>query len=129
MADPKSMRVLRASDAVPESNFPRGDEPGFTRVRFGAMNATGFDAVLMRLPAGQMSPRHTYSGEHVIYQLEGSIEFRSDDEAITLSKGDLLFIPPDIWYEYSNIGEGEATYLGVTGPGPKGEWPARSVFA
>jgi mannose-6-phosphate isomerase-like protein (cupin superfamily) len=60
--------------------------------------------------------------------LEGEIEFTvgPDRERFKLTKYDLLFIPANTVYEYTNVGRGDALFLGIAGC--SGEWPIQSIY-
>lgn len=69
---------------------------------------------------------HTSNGEHIIFQLEGEVEFKHGNETFHLEKYDMLFIPANYPYEFSNVGMGSAAFLGIAGKVQ--EWPATSTY-
>ena len=76
--------------------------------------------VLVALDPGVAFPRHSHPGEELIYVLEGSLEYQVGDEpAVTLSAGEILFIPDGAIHAARNVGHGRgvelATYIVAKG--------------
>jgi quercetin dioxygenase-like cupin family protein len=102
------------------------DRPGFVRGRCNDMEGTAFSAGLVLVPPGQRSPLHSESGEHIIYALEGEVEFAIEGEPYPLEPGDLLFVPAHARYLYANVGRSTATLLAIFGR--VDEWPPRGTY-
>jgi quercetin dioxygenase-like cupin family protein len=78
------------------------------------------------LPFGQTSPPHDYNGEHIIFQLEGEIEFNFEAASYQLIAYDMLFIPVGATYGYSNIGVADARFISIIGK--VNEWPTSGNY-
>ena len=66
-----------------------------------ASNATGGAICLVEdklKPGFSLGRHHHQQMTEVFYMLEGEVEFRFDDESITLRPGDTLMIPPNTWH-------------------------------
>ena len=57
-------------------------------------------------PGFKLGRHHHKKMTEIFYNLEGEIEFVFDDERITLSKGDTLTIPPNVWHAAECISGG-----------------------
>ncbi|NYJ07324.1 cupin domain-containing protein [Petropleomorpha daqingensis] len=93
-----------------------------TEVQRGALSVAGREVVqlLIRIPAGEGSGRHTHPGEEVGYVLAGSVEVRVEgDPPRVLQAGDGFVVPPRTPHEARAAGPGTAellsTYLVATG--------------
>ena len=61
---------------------------------------------------GTMAPRHTHPGEEIIYVLEGTWEYTVEGKPpVTLTPGDVLFIPGGTIHAARNVGTGRAAEL------------------
>lgn len=61
---------------------------------------------------GTSFPRHTHPGEEVIYVLEGLLEYHIDGkQAVTLTAGDVFFVPAGVIHAVRNIGNSSGTEL------------------
>jgi quercetin dioxygenase-like cupin family protein len=59
-----------------------------------------------------VAPRHNHPGEEIIYVLEGAIQYRLDGRApVTVSAGQVLFVPYGVVHSASNVGGGPASEL------------------
>lgn len=121
------MQALRQADMTVNWNLAKSDIPGCRRAHFSGIDGTMVGVNLLLLPAGQRSPLHTYTGEHIIVLLQGSIDFVHEAQHYVMDSHDMLFIPADIWYEYVNVGAGDAIFVGIKAAAA--EWPAHSAFA
>jgi quercetin dioxygenase-like cupin family protein len=56
--------------------------------------------------------KHTHPGEEIIYVLEGSLEYQVEGKPpLTLTAGDVLFIPAGTIHAAKNVGSGTAKEL------------------
>ena len=95
-------------------------QPGIKRTDLQRtdLSIPGREVVQVRvdIAPGVMFPRHSHPGEEVVYMIEGSLEYRLDGRPpITLSAGDVLFIPAGAIHAVKNLGTGNgaelATYI------------------
>ncbi|HKP16949.1 MAG TPA: cupin domain-containing protein [Gaiellaceae bacterium] len=103
--------VLARGDQQPAWTLPRADSVGYVRGWFTRMEGTNFGAGLASIAFGQTTPLHSSAAEHIIYLLEGEVEFTIEGEPYPLLPGDMLFIPADAKYVYANVGRSQATFL------------------
>lgn len=55
------------------------------------------------------NPRHSHPNcEEVLYLMSGSLEHTIADEKISVLPGDVLTIPPGVFHNVTNIGDGDA---------------------
>ena len=71
---------------------------------------------IVELEPGVTSSRHTHPGEEIIYVLEGTWEYTVEGKPpVTLTAGDVLFIPAGTIHSARNVGTGRgrelATYI------------------
>jgi quercetin dioxygenase-like cupin family protein len=56
--------------------------------------------------------KHTHPGEEIIYVLEGTLEYQVEYRpSVTLTAGDVLFIPAGVIHSAKNVGNGKAKEL------------------
>ena len=68
--------------------------------------------VLVAFAPGVVAPRHSHPGEEIVYEVEGSLEYRLDGRApVTLKAGEVLFIPAGTIHEVRNVGSGNSAEL------------------
>jgi len=68
--------------------------------------------VLAGFAPGVVVPRHSHPGEEIVYEVEGSLEYRLDGQPpVTLKAGQVLFIPAGTIHEVRNVGIGNAAEL------------------
>lgn len=61
---------------------------------------------------GVVAQRHSHPGEEVAYVLEGTLEYRIDNQApVTLKAGQTLFIPAGAVHTAKNVGNVKASEL------------------
>lgn len=77
------------------------------------MTATA--AVLQVYEAGGALPEHTDSAEEWLLVLEGTFEATVGDQTVTISEGQLAFVPALVPHSGVNIGEGTCRVLGFFG--------------
>jgi len=111
---------MLASAAVLATNLltlPAAAQPaGVTRTDLQRhdLSAPGREAVQVRvdLAPGVAFGRHTHPGEEIIYLLTGAIEYDVEGKPpVTLSAGDVLFIPAGAVHAAKNVGQDTASEL------------------
>jgi quercetin dioxygenase-like cupin family protein len=129
-------RLLTRRDMKVEWNaVDKSTLAGFTRGLFTPMTGTSYSGRLVLLPRGQGAPPHRNTAEHIIINLEGEAEFTFPDftasERFIIGPRDILFIPADMTYIYSNIGDVDVVWFTVIGAkldGGSATWPPVSTY-
>ncbi len=90
--------------------------PGITRTDLQQhdLSVPGREVVQVRVAfvPGVVAPRHSHPGEEIVYEVEGSLEYRLDGQPpVTLKTGEVLFIPAGTIHEVKNVGSGNAAEL------------------
>jgi quercetin dioxygenase-like cupin family protein len=90
--------------------------PGITRTDLQRhdLSVPGREAVQVRVAfsPGVVAPRHSHPGEEIVYEVEGSLEYRLEGKPpVTLKAGEVLFIPAGTIHEVKNVGTGNAAEL------------------
>jgi quercetin dioxygenase-like cupin family protein len=124
--DPSTPWILRSRDQQPTWNLPKADTAGFWRGRCNGMEASQCSAGLVLMPFGQTTPLHSNCAEHIILLLEGEIEFTIEGEPFPLEPGDMLFIPADVKYLYTNRGRSTARFISILGR--VDAWPPKGTY-
>jgi quercetin dioxygenase-like cupin family protein len=106
--------------------LPKSDQFGHHRGLYDRIEGTNFRAGILVLPFGQSSPPHDYNGEHIIFQLEGEVEFDFKDASYRLEPNDMLFIPAGAVYGYRNVGRGDVRFVTIIGR--VDEWPTSGQY-
>lgn len=77
------------------------------------LSIPGREAIQVRvdLAPGTVAGRHSHSGEELIYVLQGTFEYEVDGRRMTLTAGDVLFIPAGAVYAARNVGAETASEL------------------
>jgi quercetin dioxygenase-like cupin family protein len=77
------------------------------------LSIPGREAIQVRvdLAAGTVAGRHSHPGEELIYVLQGTFEYEVDGKLVTLTAGDVLFIPAGTVHAARNVGPGTASEL------------------
>jgi quercetin dioxygenase-like cupin family protein len=129
---PKGPRLVRRSEqSVDWNSLPRGKEFGMIRGIFRdpagqIMTATSCKTLLVVMPFGQASPRHSSTGEHIILGVAGATEWDIDGDKFKVELGDMLFFPENATYWYRNVGDGDAYHWAIVGR--VDEWPTSGKF-
>jgi quercetin dioxygenase-like cupin family protein len=84
-------------------------QPGVSRTNLQQhdLSVPGRQVIQVRveLAPGVLFPRHTHPGDEIVYVLEGSLEYQVEDRApVTLSAGDVLFVPAGAIHTAKNVG-------------------------
>jgi quercetin dioxygenase-like cupin family protein len=90
--------------------------PGITRTDLQRhdLSVPGREVMQVRVAfaPGVVAPRHSHPGEEIVYEVEGSLEYRLDGSPpVTLKAGEVLFIPAGTIHEVRNVGSGNAAEL------------------
>jgi len=90
--------------------------PGITRTDLQQhdLSVPGREVVQVRVAfaPGVVAPRHSHPGEEIVYEVEGSLEYRLEGRPpVTLKTGEVLFIPAGTIHEVKNVGSGNAAEL------------------
>jgi quercetin dioxygenase-like cupin family protein len=107
--------------------LPGGDVEGTRRAVANGIATTSTMVNRLEMPPGQSSPGRRFTGDHVIYQLEGTVEWDVDGVPYRLGPGDMLYFPPGTPYSFSNVGDGMARFIDVAGR--VDDWPPRMLYA
>lgn len=63
-------------------------------------------------------PLHVHRVFHEIwYILEGEVEFRVEDRTVRAGVGTVLHVPPGAAHTFTNVGAGQARWIGIFSPG------------
>lgn len=118
---------LRASEMrLHWKELPKSDVFGHHRGLYDRVEGTSFRAGILVLPFGQSSPPHDYNGEHIIFQLEGEVQFDFEHGSYKLTPYDMLFIPAGAVYGYSNVGRGDVRFITIIGQ--VDAWPTSGQY-
>ena len=74
-----------------------------------------------RLKPGQISFAHSLKSSEVYYILQGKGEMHIDGEKEDVSRGQVVYIPPDAVQRIKNTGRVDLTFLCIVDPGWKPE--------
>src|SRR6195952_2925960 len=105
--------------------LPGGEVEGTRRAVANGIAATSTMVNRLEMPPGQSSPPRQFTGDHVVYQLEGTVDWDVDGTVYRLGPGDMLYFPPGLPYSYSNVGEEIARFIDVAGR--VDDWPPRML--
>jgi len=91
-------------------------QPGITRTDLQRhdLSVPGREVIQVRvdIDPGVVAPNHTHPGEEIIYVLEGTLEYEVEGQPpVTLTAGDVLFIPAATIHAAKNVGRGNAAEL------------------
>jgi quercetin dioxygenase-like cupin family protein len=77
------------------------------------LSIPGREAIQVRvdLAPGTVAGRHSQPGEELIYVLQGTFEYEEDGRRMTLTAGDVLFIPAGAVHAARNVGAETASEL------------------
>jgi quercetin dioxygenase-like cupin family protein len=61
---------------------------------------------------GVMAPKHSHPGEEIVFALAGTLEYQLEGQPpVTLTAGEVLFIPAGTIHAVKNVGSGDAAEL------------------
>ena len=78
------------------------------------LSARGREVVQVRVdfPPGVVAPKHSHPGEEIVYVIEGSLEYHLEGKPpVTLTAGEVLFIPDGLPHSAKNVGDTNAAEL------------------
>lgn len=107
--------------------LPGGDTEGTRRAVANGLATNSTMVNRLEMPPGQRSPQRRFTGDHVIYQLEGNVDWDVDGVLYRLEPGDMLYFPPGTPYSFSNPGAQIARFIDVAGRVE--DWPPRMLYA
>jgi quercetin dioxygenase-like cupin family protein len=66
------------------------------------------------LGPGVIAPRHRHPGEEIVYVIEGTLEYQLESQPpVTLTAGEVVFIPAGTAHTVKNVGSSNAAELGT----------------
>ena len=97
-------------------NTARAQQPGIKRTDLQRhdLSAPGREVIQVRVDfaPGVVAPRHSHSGEEIVYAIEGLMEYQVDGKPpVTLKAGEVLFIPAGTVHAVKNVGTVNAAEL------------------
>jgi quercetin dioxygenase-like cupin family protein len=121
----KTLRILAAAVLtmgsalalyLAQQGKAQAQAPGITRkdLQRHDLSVPGREVVqvLVAFAPGVVAPRHSHPGEEIVYEVEGSLEYRLEGQPpVTLKAGEVLFIPAGTIHEVRNVGSGNAAEL------------------
>lgn len=109
-------RLSAAELLEAEWDLPGAQDEGTRRRIARGMLGSGASLAVGIMPAGQGSPVHASSGEHLLLGLEGTITWSvTGHEPVVMGPMDLVFIGAGLDYSYRNTGDSEAKFVDVIG--------------
>ena len=121
-AVPTDAMVVKAEDQIVRSDLlPGGDTEGTRRGVANGFAGTACMVNVLEMPVGQSSPMRRFSGEHIVYQLVGSVVWVVDGVDHRIDPGDMLFVPVHRAYSFRNVGDVDARFIDIAGKVE--EWP------
>jgi mannose-6-phosphate isomerase-like protein (cupin superfamily) len=101
-------------------DLPLARDWGYVRGSFPAIRTPTAWAHLMRLLPGQTTPVHSVPSDLIFIGLDESADFEILDSSYTLGRYDMMVVPADMPYKYSNFEFSEAIFLDVGLSAPTG---------
>ena len=104
------------SDATATTAPPRAQQPGIRRTDLQRhdLSVPGREVVQARVDFGPgvVAPAHSHPGEEIVYALAGTLEYQLEGQPpVTLTAGEVVFIPAGTIHAVKNIGSGDAAEL------------------
>jgi len=98
------------------ANVPASTSSGVVRTDLQRhdLSTPDREAIQVRVDFGPgvSAPRHSHPGEEIVYSIEGQLEYQVEGRPpLTLSPGEVLFIPSGAIHEVKNVGSGPAAEL------------------
>jgi quercetin dioxygenase-like cupin family protein len=106
--------------------LPGGNVEGTRRAVANGIATTSTMVNRLEMPPGQSSPKRRFTGDHVIYQLAGTVAWDVDGTVYRLAPGDMLYFPPGTPYSFANVGDDIARFIDVAGR--VDDWPPRMLY-
>ena len=116
MRKPFSVVVALVPAALLALHSANAQAPGITRTDLQRhdLSVQGREAIQVRVDfaPGVVAPAHRHPGEEIVYSLEGELEYRLEGrQPVTLTRGQVLFIPAGTVHSVKNVGSGNAAEL------------------
>ena len=108
--------LLTAGGGLAMHSYPARQQAGVRRTDLQRhdLSAPGREVIQVRVDfdPGAVAPPHRHPGEEIIYVLEGSLEYEVEGKPpVTLTAGDVLFIPARTIHAARNVGRGNGAEL------------------
>ena len=113
--------VTAAEQVVRYNLLPDGDVEGTRRGVANGLAGASCMVNVLEMPPRQASPTRRFNGEHIVYQLSGTVIWNVDGVDYALNAGDMLFVPADCPYSFRNDGEVLGRFVDIAGK--VDEWP------
>jgi quercetin dioxygenase-like cupin family protein len=109
----KAVRLGGSKVAIPPPVEIKETAPNKIDLAVMEFEDEGFGIGTKRLPPGDSTPEHSTSDvREIIVCLEGSVTvFKEGSEPVTLTAGEMTFIPPATTHEVRNEGQAVASYV------------------
>jgi quercetin dioxygenase-like cupin family protein len=95
------------TDSAPASGGAQWSGIKRTDLQRNDLSLSGYESIQARIDInpGVVAPRHSHPGEEIIYVIEGVLEYQIDGKPpVTLTKGDVLFVPAGAIHKAKNVG-------------------------
>jgi len=106
--------LVATTRGSPAADPPRPAGSSRTDLQRHDLSAPGREVLQARVDfePGASFPFHTHPGEEIIYVLEGTLEYQVAGQApVTLTAGDVLFVPAETAHAARNVGTGKGAEL------------------
>jgi quercetin dioxygenase-like cupin family protein len=103
------------SDAT-ANTMPRAQQPEIRRTDLQRhdLSVPGREMIQTRVDFGPgvVAPKHSHPGEEIVYALAGTLEYQLEGQPpLTITAGEVLFIPAGTIHAVKNVGSGDAAEL------------------
>ena len=120
------MHLPASAQVVRYNVLPGGETDGTRRGVANGFATTSAMVNVLEMPPGQSSPKRQFTGDHVLYQLAGTVEWDVEGVIHRLAPGDMLYFPPNTTYSFANVGADLARFIDVAGT--VDDWPPRMKY-
>jgi quercetin dioxygenase-like cupin family protein len=106
--------VLLIGITISCSDPSSGSDIRRTELQRHDIEASGREVIQSRIDfdEGTRFGKHTHPGEEIIYVIGGLLEYQVEGKTpVTLSAGEVLFVPAGTIHAAKNVGKGKATEL------------------
>jgi quercetin dioxygenase-like cupin family protein len=119
-----SSETTSTAVTAPGTATPQAQPSGLTRTDLQQhdLSVPGWEVIQVRVDfaPGAMAPGHRHPGEEIVYVIEGVLEYQvAGEQPVTITAGEVLFIPSETIHSVKNTGNGNAaelaTYVVETG--------------
>jgi quercetin dioxygenase-like cupin family protein len=110
-----TVSILAASSAL-ALHLASAQQQGVKRTELQRhdLSVPGREMIQVRVEVdpGVALPMHTHPGEEIVYVLEGTWEYQLEGKGMmTLTAGDVAFVPTGVKHAAKNVGSGKGTAL------------------